>query len=393
MARKKFTTPEIDAAIAAVRTNGNFVANNYPILFPSGSTLLNLACSGTTRGWFAPGMIVNLVGSSNAGKSIGAMTSMAAIYEKYGDAYDYIDDDIENARNFDVAKLFGQKFADALQKPHYPYGQVATLERWYKNVMFALRSGRPCIYNTDSWDALKSAVAVKRMDALEDTGEGDEEVAAATYATEKARFASDYLPKLQSHFACSGSGLILISQTRDNMEKGAFKKKHTKSGGRAMKFFASVEVWLSVVETLGTDPKRPVGVRTRAIVERTRLTGKKRETAFPILYAYGIDDTTSMLQFLIEEKKVILGAAKKSKVQRREDDEEEKKVKKGSLKFKDDIPGVSDLELPRIEWLAAVERDKKALKALRKYVASVWHQIEARIEETWLGSRPPKFVS
>jgi hypothetical protein len=173
------------------------------------------------------------------------------------------------------------------------------------------------------------------------------------------------------------------------MEKGAFKKKHTKSGGRAMKFFASVEVWLSVVETLGTDPKRPVGVRTRAIVERTRLTGKKRETAFPILYAYGIDDTTSMLQFLIEEKKVILGAAKKSKVQ----SEDGEKVKKGSLKFKDEIPGVSDLGLPRIEWLAAVERDKKALKALRKYVSSVWHRIEARIEETWLGSRPPKFVS
>lgn len=377
MARKKFSTPtetdtEIEQAVAAVKRSGNYVSNNYPVLFPSGSTLLNLACSGTTRGWFAPGMIVNLVGSSNAGKSLVSMTSMAAIFAKYGDKYRYIDDDVENARNFDVARLFGAKFAAALERPALPYGEVATLERWYKNVMQALRGDKPCIYNTDSWDALKSAVAVKRMNELENTGDGDDEVAAATYATEKARFASEYLPKLQSHFAHSGSGLFLISQTRDNMEKGAFKKKHTKSGGRAVKFFSSIEVWLSVLETLGTDPKRPVGVRTRAIVERTRITGKKREATFPILYAYGVDDTASLVQFLIELKKATLAK---------------------TLSFKDEVPGVTDRydNLKKIEWIAAVENDPTALKAFRKYIARVWNDIEDKIERTWLGGRPPKF--
>jgi hypothetical protein len=206
------------------------------------------------------------------------------------------------------------------------------------------------------------------MMSLEDD---DVEEAEASYATEKARFLSEYLPKLQTAFAASQSLLLLISQVRDSFQQGAFVKKDTRSGGRAMKFYASVEVWLAVIEKLGKDPKRPVGVLTRATVERSRITGKWRQAEFPILYAYGVDDTSSMLEFLKSVGKV--------------------KFTSGGPVFKADIPGVTDLGLPRIEWVSAIEKDKEANKALRKYVAKVWHNLEDKARDEWLGDRPPKF--
>jgi hypothetical protein len=80
-----------------------------------------------------------------------------------------------------------------------------------------------------------------------------------------------------------------------------FGDKRTRSGGKALKFFSTHELWLAVKSHI----KRKdldVGVFVRVKVGKNKLTGKLRIVEFPIYYDYGIDDTVSCINFLIEEK-------------------------------------------------------------------------------------------
>ncbi len=82
------------------------------LLVPSGSTLLNLACSGSTAGAYKVGKIVNIIGDSSAGKSIEGFTLLAECANNPAfDKHELIYDDVESANSFNLEYLFGEKAA------------------------------------------------------------------------------------------------------------------------------------------------------------------------------------------------------------------------------------------------------------------------------------------
>ena len=123
-------------------------------LIPSGSTMINLACSDTTFGAYKKGSFVNLIGDTSAGKSILSLTMLADICnDKRFDNYDLYYDDTEKTFEFDL-DLFGgvdSKFDKRVTIETHTYA-----EEIGDYLASLIKKDRPFVYITDSWDQLKS---------------------------------------------------------------------------------------------------------------------------------------------------------------------------------------------------------------------------------------------
>ena len=84
-------------------------------LIPSGSTLINLACTNDPSGFAQPGWMVNICGDSNTAKSFLGRTVLAECVYKYGKDRFYVHDYIEHGIFFDDDKMFGKGFAEHLE--------------------------------------------------------------------------------------------------------------------------------------------------------------------------------------------------------------------------------------------------------------------------------------
>jgi len=122
---------------------------------------------------------------------------------------------------------------------------------------------------------------------------------------------SEMLRVVKGKIGDTKSLLLIISQTRDNLGFGAIFTPKVRSGGKALKFYCSHEIWLAV----GKKKKKSdleIGADVMGKVSKNKLTGKKREVTFPIYYDYGIDDCSSCLDFILE-----LGHWKKGKIDKK----------------------------------------------------------------------------
>lgn len=268
-----------------------------PTLFSSGSTLLNLACSDRRTGAFLPGSMVNIIGDSHTGKtflahSIFAEASLNKAFQEYVLYYD----NPEAATTEGIRKLFGRSLTDKLKLPGKE-GSSETIQEWRKNIWSIIQKGKPFIFILDSLDSLISKEAKKRLD---DEAAGKEEK--GSYRMEKPKILSEVLGTICRAMERTSSLLVILSQTRDNINPMSFTPK-VRSGGKALKFYASIEMWLAnrgMVKCNG-DKKRIIGTWIRLKISKTKLTGKIREVDFAIYPSYGIDDIGSCVDFLIAE--------------------------------------------------------------------------------------------
>ena len=266
------------------------------ILFVStGSTLLNLALSDNPYGGFALGKLVNIVGDHSSGKSFLAWTIFSEAV--YNPAFsDYILRYIEPEVAFEhlIDKLFGKAVdgrvlvdvvdkAIAKKKGDEPY----TVEDWYRDIKDILSKKVPFIDVLDSLDATTTKAEFAR-----EIGEG-------SYRLEKPRLMPEILRKIAGGVKDTHSLIIVVSQTRDPIGLTFGGGTKTRSGGQALHFFSSYEIWLAIKGHIKRRD-RDVGVNVRAKVKKNKFTGKQREVEFPIYTDYGLDDTTSMINWLIE---------------------------------------------------------------------------------------------
>jgi hypothetical protein len=103
----------------------------------------------------------------------------------------------------------------------------------------------------------------------------------------------------------SGSILIVISQTRDNIGFGAMFNPKTRGGGRSLKFYATLEIWSSVkglIKKKVRGKDRQVGIVSLVHVKKNRVDGKDRQVTVPIMHSVGVDDVASCVDYLVEEK-------------------------------------------------------------------------------------------
>jgi hypothetical protein len=139
------------------------------------------------------------------------------------------------------------------------------------------------------------------LDAICPEDEIDRDIRKGTYGASKAKLVSEILRKIVQNVKGTNSTVFVISQTRDNIGV-TFGSKKTRSGGKALKFFSTHEIWLAIKGHI-LRKKRDVGIEVRIRIGKNKLTGKLREVDFPIYYDYGIDDTLSCIRFLVDEGK------------------------------------------------------------------------------------------
>jgi len=275
------------------------------VYFPTGSTLLNLAVSDDAFGGWGSGKIINLVGDSNTGKTLLALTGLMemAIDEQYSDHL-LIYDDAENALEMDVRGMFGDQLSDRLQDPYgnlygsEEFRSSETIEDVRNNLWRLLEEGTPFLYVLDSYDAVTSRDEIKRQ---EQENKGKEQN--KDYPRGPA-ILSETLRKTKSKLKFADSGFLVISQTRDEMNPMTFGAQKRRAGGKALKFYSSHEVWLAVgkggqIKKTVRKKSYTIGWNIIAKSARSKLNGKKRDVPIVCYTKHGVDDISANIEWLL----------------------------------------------------------------------------------------------
>lgn len=328
-------------------------------MLSTGSTLLNLACAGRVNSGFVKGKYYFLVGDSASGKTFLSLTCLAeaSINPNFKD-YRFIYDNSEDGALMDIQRFFGSAVAKKMEAPATTKEgdpiYSSTIEEFYFHVDDAIKAGKPFIYILDSMDSLTSESEIEKFNELKESHQAGKE-AAGSYGDGKAKKNSSNIRRLLPFLRDTGSILIIINQTRDNLGFG-FEKK-TRSGGHALRFYATVEIWSSIVDKIKKRVKgkdRQIGITCQLQIKKNRITGKERKIEIPIYHSYGIDDTESCVQYLIDEKHW--------------------KVHKGII------------QAPEFEFEGTIEElishinEKGLEKDLRSIVGDVWIEIEEQCD-------------
>lgn len=328
----------------------------------TGSTLLNLACTGRPDVGYVPGNYYYFVGDTNSGKTFVTLTSMAeAAKNPSYDAYAFVFDNVEKGAQMNLGRYFGKKMAARLTSPCVRGGVPSCSDRvedFYLNLDAAV-SASPCIYVLDSADALSSTDEEKKFlelkkAAKKQPGEDGEKVK-GSYGDGKAKKNSAFLRQMLGPLDRTGSILIVIGQTRDNIDKFSFETR-TRSGGRALSFYAQTEVWSSVRQKLTKEvrgEKRHIGNVCEFHVKRSRYTGHEARVQVPIYFTAGIDDVGSCVDYLVKEKHW-------------------GKAEKGGRISADDLEFTGSREA-----LVHHIEDNNLEQAVRGLVAHVWMEVES----------------
>jgi RecA/RadA recombinase len=335
----------------------------------SGCDMLNLPLSGKINGGWARGRIVNLVGDGSSGKTLLALEFAAYSYYNWS-KYDspifganknvkIVYDNREGVMDFPVEHMYGEKFYNSID-----WQQSSTVEAMaarFFSEMRALKPKESLIYIIDSWDALDSEDDVKKFEEDMAKRIKGTKIESGSYDLGKQRFASKtFFKRLCDEMADKDVTLVIVSQTRVKIGV-TFGKKKYRAGGDALNFFTHQVVWLYEKEKLSKQVlghQRVYGIVVRAKVERSKVWKPYRETEFTIIFDYGVDNITSMINWYFGPKKVeftIWGE-----------------------KYK------------RQDFIDALAADSDILEAFKIEVQSHWDKIETTLMERSM-SRPKKF--
>lgn len=277
------------------------------LLLPTGSALLNLACAESPFGGYGPGRMVNIIGDSFSGKTVLALTCLAELANnKRFDSYRLIYDDAEMASgSFDFDKLFGKRFRERIEPPNTDEDGTplysTTVEDFHGNLNRLIKEGNPFVYVLDSFDAISDESEISKSEESLKARQTGKPVS-GSYNMYKQKYASQMFRLITSGLSKTKSLLIVVSQTRDRITTMGFGNPKTRSGGNALKFYSSHEMWLSYIKShKNPKTKRTFGARTKIKITKNKITGKLRECEIDIYSDYGIDDIGSCIDFMVEE--------------------------------------------------------------------------------------------
>ena len=242
-------------------------------VIPTGSISLDVALG---IGGLPRGRIVEIYGPESSGKTSLALHAVANA-QKAGGIAAFID--AEHALDPDYAKKLGVD-TDALL-----VSQPDTGEQALEIADMLIRSGAVDVIVIDSVAALVPRAEIE--------GEmGDSHVGL------QARLMSQALRKIAGALNQNKTTAIFINQLREKIGV-MFGSPETTSGGKALKFYASIRLDIRRIETLkdGTDA---VGNRTRVKVVKNKCSPPFKVAEFDILYGIGISREGSLIDLGVE---------------------------------------------------------------------------------------------
>ncbi len=246
-------------------------------VIPTGSISLDYALG---VGGFPRGRIIEIFGPESSGKTTVALHVVASA-QKAGGMAAFID--VEHALDPIYARQLGVDVDNLLvSQPDYA-------EQALEIASALISSGSIDILVVDSVAAL-----VPKTELDGEMGEA--------YVGVQARLMSQALRKLTGIVSKSNTCLVFINQIREKIGV-MFGNPETTSGGRALKFYATVRADIRRIAAI-KEGEQVTGNRTKVKIVKNKVAAPFREAEFDILYGQGISKEGDLIDLGVAQNLV-----------------------------------------------------------------------------------------
>lgn len=271
--------------------------------YSSGCTLIDLVNSG---GW-PLGRMINIVGDKSSGKTLLAIEACANFVQKFPDEASGKIWYNESEAAFDPG--YAEALGLPLNRVTFVGSDVepeSTRVDGASDTVEGLGTHLEKVLEFHTKHKIPNGLyVIDSMDAFSDEAELKATMSDGTFGGKKPKLIGQMFRRLVRRLEEANISLIIISQVRDKIGV-TFGETKTRSGGKALDFYASQILWLAEIgkeKKTVMNVERPIGVNVKCNNKKNKVGVAFRQAEYFVLFGFGIDDLTSNVNWLLEEVK------------------------------------------------------------------------------------------